>query len=67
MAETILNLDDLCQLLKMSRAQCYGLCRTRTIARMSKPLPTLRINGNLRWRLSDVERWLDELSKEGAS
>jgi hypothetical protein len=66
MAETILNLDDLGRLLKMTRTQCYGLCRKRTIARMAVPLPTLRINGNLRWRLSDVERWLDELSKENA-
>ena len=66
MAETILNLDDLCQLLKMTKVQCYNLCKKRAIARMSKPLPTLRINGNLRWRLSNVERWLDELSKEAA-
>jgi predicted DNA-binding transcriptional regulator AlpA len=60
----ILTLEELAQFLKMSKGQCYSMTRSRARVRMDHPLPCLRLNGNLRFRKSDVERWLDEIAKE---
>ena len=60
----ILTIDELAALLKMSRGQVYTMTRRRSQARMQHPLPVLRLNGNIRFRKSDVERWLEKLAAE---
>jgi predicted DNA-binding transcriptional regulator AlpA len=64
----ILTVDDLAQLLKMTRRQIYEMtaARTRTGAMKKHPVPSLRINGNLRFRRGDIDRWLSELAQEAA-
>lgn len=59
----ILTIDELAALLKMSKRQIYTMCekRTRNCAMKDHPLPVLKINGNLRFRKSDVEVWLGRL------
>lgn len=63
----ILTIEELAQFLKMSRGQIYSMTRQRAKVRQDHPLPVLRLNGNIRFRRSDVERWLDELAKEEAA
>ena len=60
----ILTVSELASLLKMTESQIFTMTRARGRQRMSHPLPVLRLNGNLRFRLSDVLQWLDRISKE---
>lgn len=60
----ILTIDELAEFLKMTRRQVYNMTRARGQARMNDPLPILRINGNVRFRLCDVEDWLARLAGE---
>ena len=61
----ILTIDDLAALLKMNRRQIYEMTSKRGRVRHTLPVPLLRINGNLRFRRSDIAKWLDELAEEG--
>jgi predicted DNA-binding transcriptional regulator AlpA len=58
----ILTVSDVAQLLKFSKGQVYDLTRSRAKVRQTLPIPTLRINGNLRFLRSEVENWLRQLS-----
>jgi predicted DNA-binding transcriptional regulator AlpA len=64
----ILTVEELGELLKMSKRQIYEMTatRTRTGAMKRHPLPVCRIHGNLRFRRCDVEAWLAKLAEEGA-
>ena len=59
----ILTVDELAALLKMNRRQIYEMTRQRTRVRQPLPLPLLRINGNIRFRKTDISKWLDELAE----
>jgi predicted DNA-binding transcriptional regulator AlpA len=61
----IMTVQDLADILKVSRRQVYEMTRTRGQVRPHLPLPVLRINGNLRFRRTDIEKWLDQLAEEG--
>jgi predicted DNA-binding transcriptional regulator AlpA len=65
----ILTIDELAALLKMTRRQIYTMCETRTRngAMKDHPLPVLKINGNLRFRKSDVDSWLMLLAERKAA
>jgi predicted DNA-binding transcriptional regulator AlpA len=61
----ILTPAELAEMLKMSKGQIYEMTkeRTRTGSMKAHPLPVLKINGNLRFRKSDVESWLGRLAE----
>lgn len=61
----ILTVDELADLLKMSRRQIYSMTekRTRTGPMGEHPLPVLRINGNLRFSREAITEWLQRLEK----
>jgi excisionase family DNA binding protein len=59
----LLTIDELSELLKMSRRQVYELTRVRTREKMTIPLPLIRINGNTRFLRSEVEKWLKKLAE----
>jgi excisionase family DNA binding protein len=62
----ILTVDELAALLKMSKRQIYTMTETRsrtTGAMKDHPLPVLKINGNLRFRKTDVDSWLNTLAE----
>jgi predicted DNA-binding transcriptional regulator AlpA len=59
----ILTVDDLAALLKMKRSQIYTMTRHRARVRHPLPLPLLRINGNLRFRRTEIAKWLDQLAE----
>lgn len=63
----ILPVEELATLLKMTKRQIYEMTntRTRTGAMKEHPLPVLKINGNLRFRKSDVETWVEGLALRG--
>lgn len=63
---TILTLDEVAELLRMKPASVYELTRARTREKHKHPLPVLRIGSALRFRLEDIQNWLEELSKEAA-
>lgn len=58
----ILTVDELAEWLKMSRRQIYEMTRTRGKVRADHPIPVLRINGNVRFRRSDIEAWLNRIA-----
>ena len=63
----ILTIAELAAMLKMNKRQIYLMTdtRIRTGSMKANPLPVLRINGNLRFRKSDVEAWIDKLAANG--
>jgi excisionase family DNA binding protein len=63
----ILTIEELASLLKMSRNQVYGMTRARARKRMENPLPVLRLNGNVRFKRSDIEAWLGRVATEEES
>jgi excisionase family DNA binding protein len=67
MATEIMTVTEVVSMLKMSRRQIYELTRNRGQVRPENPIPALRINGNLRFRRSDIEAWLERLATEGRS
>ena len=64
---TILTVAEVADLLKMKPSQVYTMTRSRARQRMEKPLPYLKINGNLRFSREAVESWLRELSQVEAA
>lgn len=60
----ILTVSELASLLKMTESQVYTMTRKRGRSRMPTPIPCLHLNGNLRFRLSDVLQWLDKVAQE---
>ncbi|MGA9899590.1 MAG: helix-turn-helix domain-containing protein [Terriglobales bacterium] len=65
MSTEVMTIDELAAMLKMTRRQIYELTSTRAQVRHKHPIPILRINGNIRFRRSDIEAWLEELAAEG--
>jgi excisionase family DNA binding protein len=65
----ILTIDELAAMLKMSKGQIYEMtkARTRTGSMKSNPLPVLKINGNVRFRKTDVDSWLAKLAERQAA
>lgn len=63
----ILTVAELAAMLKMSKGQIYEMTRARTRDGNMRdhPLPVLRINGNVRFRKSDVEDWVEKLVVRG--
>ena len=63
----ILTVAEVAALLKVSKSQIYEMtrARTRTGTMREHPLPTLKINGNLRFRKSDIEDWIEKLVAHG--
>jgi predicted DNA-binding transcriptional regulator AlpA len=56
----ILTLDELAAWLRLSKRAIYEMTSARGRARMEEnPLPTLRINGAIRFCREDVQSWLD--------
>jgi excisionase family DNA binding protein len=63
----LLTVAELAAMLKMSKSQIYEMtrARTRSGAMREAPLPVFKINGNVRFRKSDVEDWLEKLVTNG--
>jgi len=57
----ILSVEQAAQFLGMTKPQVWEMTRARGRARMPLPIPLIRINGNLRFRRSSLERWVDQL------
>lgn len=64
--DEILTVQGVAGLLKMKPAQIYEMCRARTRARRTYPIPMMRLNGNLRFRKSDILKWLDQQANRTA-
>jgi predicted DNA-binding transcriptional regulator AlpA len=58
---TILTIQELAEMLRMKPSQVYSLTRARARARMFKPLPIVKVNGNLRFCKESVIEWLKSL------
>lgn len=63
----ILTVAELAAMLKMSKGQIYEMTstRTRSGAMRDNPIPVLKINGNVRFRKSDIEAWIERLAVKG--
>ena len=62
----VLTVKELADMLKMNPRQIYTMTEQRTRAGSMKknPLPSIKLNGNLRFLRSDVEAWLLKLRQE---
>ena len=49
--EKFLGVDDLCRILQLKKSYVYLLTH-------EKKIPHYKINGHLRFRISDIEEWL---------
>jgi excisionase family DNA binding protein len=56
--DTLLNVQDVAELLRMSKRQVYGLLETNTRNNTDNPIPFLKIHGNVRFLRADLEQWL---------
>jgi excisionase family DNA binding protein len=65
----ILTVTEVAAMLKMSKGQIYEMTKQKTCTGSMKgnPLPVAKINGNLRFRKSDVEAWFARLVDGGAA
>jgi predicted DNA-binding transcriptional regulator AlpA len=63
----ILTVDELAEMLKMSRSQIYELAkeRTRSGDLRENPIPVLRIGTAMRFRKNDVDAWIEKLAAHG--
>jgi excisionase family DNA binding protein len=59
----ILTAQEVADWLKMSKRQIYEMTRTRGKVRADHPIPVVRINGNIRFRRSDIEAWLSRIAE----
>ena len=59
----ILTVKQVAEMLKMSSGQVYEMTRKRTRSRRTYPIPFLKLNGNLRFRRSDIVIWLEAQAK----
>jgi excisionase family DNA binding protein len=59
--QQILTVEQAAQYLGMTKRQVWEMTRARGQARMPLPIPVLRINGNIRFKQSSLERWVDQL------
>jgi predicted DNA-binding transcriptional regulator AlpA len=61
--DEILTVQEVASMLKMKPTQIYEQLRARTRARRTHPIPFMKINGNVRFRRSDILKWLDAQAK----
>jgi len=61
----LMTVDEVAAYLRCSKSQIYTMCSARTRARMEKPLPRFKLNGSLKFKKSEVDKWLNELSEAG--
>ena len=59
----LLTVEQAAEFLNMTKGQIHEMTRARGRARMPIPIPLLRINGNLRFRRSSLEKWLTEIEQ----
>jgi predicted DNA-binding transcriptional regulator AlpA len=60
----ILTIRELCEWLKMTEPQVRSMLRARGQARMEHPLPSIRLNSNVRFVRADIEAWLAKVREE---
>lgn len=51
--EELIGIDDLCRILKLKRSYVYLLTH-------EKKIPHYKFNGHLRFRLSDIDEWIQK-------
>lgn len=61
--DAILTVEQAAEYLGMNKRQVWEMTRARGQARMPLPIPVIRINGNIRFKRSSLERWVDRLEE----
>ena len=64
MTTEILTIEDLCQWLKLTEFQVRAMLRKKGQTRMRHPLPSIRLNSNVRFIRADIEAWLLKIREE---
>lgn len=64
MGTEILTIQDLCDWLKLTEFQVRAMLRKRGQSRMRHPLPSIRLNSNVRFVRADVEAWLQRIRQD---
>jgi excisionase family DNA binding protein len=53
-----LTVTELAVLLKMNKGQIYEMTKKRTRNSSDNPIPFFKFGSSVRFRVSDIERWL---------
>jgi predicted DNA-binding transcriptional regulator AlpA len=61
----LLTIKQLADWLHMTECQIRAMLRKRGQARMRFPLPSIRLNSNVRFVRADVEAWLLKIREDG--
>jgi hypothetical protein len=59
----ILTVEQAGHFLGMTKRQVWEMTRARGRARMAMPVPLLRVNGNIRFKRSSLETWVNNLEE----
>ena len=62
----LLTLEEAAEKLRLKPTALYELTRARTRSRHVHPIPVVRIGSRLRFRVADLEKWLELLAQEAA-
>lgn len=62
----IMTVAEVAAMLRISKSKVYELMheRTRSGEVRSNPIPSLRIGSSVRFRESDVEAWIEKLTRK---
>ena len=57
----LLTVEQAAAFLSMTKRQVWEMTRSRGLSRMTVPIPLIRINGNIRFKQSSLEAWVDQM------
>ncbi len=64
MSTELLNIKQLAEWLQMTEFQIRAMLRKKGQARMRHPLPSIRLNSNVRFVRADIEAWLLKIRED---
>ena len=65
--EPLLDMGEAAELLGLTKAQMYEICRNRTRCRQSVPIPIVRIGKRRMFRASSLNDWVKKLEVQSVN
>jgi hypothetical protein len=61
--EPLLNMDETAALMKLTKAQLYEICRSRSRSRQSHPIPVIVLGKRRMFRATALHEWILKLER----
>lgn len=65
--EPLLTMEQAAALLGLNTSQLYELCRSRSRARQSQPIPLIRLGKRRMFRASSLNEWISKIEQTQAA